>query len=44
MKKLLRWMHWINSKGKLDWFEISTDIIILTIFSLAIYMGILFHD
>ena len=31
MKKLLRWMHWLNSRNQWDWQEIIIDILLLGI-------------
>ena len=42
MKWLLTKMGWLDHRGRWDWFEFNTDITILAIMSLAIYMGSLF--
>ena len=38
MNRLLEWMHWKNSRGKWNWFEISTDILIIAIFGVITWI------
>lgn len=38
MMELLRKMHWVNARGKTDWFEISTDIAFLAVLGVCLWM------
>ena len=42
MRKLLTKMGWLDHRGRWDWFEFNTDITILAIMGIAIYIGVQF--
>ena len=41
MKKLMTWMEWIDYRGRVNWFEITIDVItIVAILTVAILFSI----